>query len=219
MKSSQNPYKVFFMQYKYIDIKSYPHLFEESMQIYRDLFDAWEREDERNILKNIKLDNYKMIASLYKDEIVGFYILDKNIKLHYTLFSFLAVKKFYQGKGIGTQLTLHAIEYFSHTFQQNWLLIEAEERQSKLYSKLGFKDIKLDYKVPSFESQGSIDMHLMLLQKEVPLTQNMLMKIIEDIFYRGYALKKDDVRITQQLKRVEESKSLFCYTHTHETIH
>ena len=204
---------------KFKEITADSKEFQDSMKIYRDSFPEWEREDEKDILKNIQSKIYKMIISLYKNKVVGFYILDINENLNYMILSFLAIEKSYRGRGIGSELCQKVINDFYSISKQDWLLIEAEERQSKLYSKLGFKDIKLDYKVPSFESQESIDMHLMLLQKEVPLTQNMLMKIIKDIFYRGYALKKDDVRITQQLKRVEESKSLFCYTHTHETIH
>ena len=192
------------MQDIYRDIVEYPELWDAGMQIYRDSFDVWEREDEEHILEHIRSGIYKMFVYLQKGEVVGFYILDTNPELSYTLFSFLAIKESCRGRGLGTKLCLNAIEYFHNNLPSKWLLIEAQERQARLYAKLGFHRMNLEYLVPAFDSNESIEMSLMLIEKEQKLDKKKLSLIIEDIFSRGYSLDKSDSRIEEQLKRVDK---------------
>ena len=134
----------------FLDISENMHLWNDTIKIYNSSFPEWEREDSYNILKNIKNSRYKMIVSIYKNKVLGFYILDTNQKLNYTLFTFLAVEKTLRGKGIGTQLCLHAIDYFKKKITCQWLLIVTENNLVKFYGKLGFKRIIIDYNVPKF---------------------------------------------------------------------
>ena len=45
-------------------------------------------------------------------------------------------------------------------------------------------------------------MSLMLLQEKA-INKNVLYPIIEDIFLRGYTLDADDIRLKQQLQRIQ----------------
>ncbi|MDF1877868.1 GNAT family N-acetyltransferase, partial [Sulfurimonas sp. SAG-AH-194-L11] len=190
------------MSHQFLDISKHLELWDESIEIYRDSFPEWEREDEAVILKNIKANSYKMFAYKEDEEIVGFYILDINTTLDYTLFSFLAIKESHRGQGLGSKLVLHAVEYFHSSIKCDWLFIEAEERQAKLYARLGFKPLNIDYRVPAFNSQKSIKMSLMLIE-EKSIDSLSLHPIIKDIFIRGYGLKENDIRLINQLKSVE----------------
>jgi len=186
----------------FLDISQNLELWDETVKIYEDSFPKWEREDTQNILKNIQNGTYKMFSYLQDKEVVGFYILDINSSLNYTLFSFLAIKESKRGLGLGSKLCLNAIEYFHSKIQSECLLIEAEERQARLYEKLGFSKLALEYRVPEFNSLKSVKMNLMLINESRELDSNSLKKIIEDIFYRGYSLEKNDPRVSEQLARI-----------------
>jgi predicted GNAT family N-acyltransferase len=187
---------------KFIDVAENPDLWNATMKIYDDSFPAWEKEDIKSISINIKNGRYKMIAYVYHDEVQGFYILDTNYKLKYTLFTFLAVKKNLRSKGVGTKLCLNAINYFHKHIQSQWLLIEAEDTQAKFYGKLGFKKILIEYLSPKFTSKESVKMHLMSIEKDKKLDNLSLINIIRNIFLFGYSLNEKDERIEEQLNRI-----------------
>lgn len=190
------------MHSNFIDVQKHPQFFEPSMQIYRDSFEQEEREDEESIKQNIERGVYKMLSYISHDEVIGFYILDINQQFDYVLFSFLAIKKSWQKRGLGTKLSLHAINYFQLSLQENFLLTEAKERQAKLYKKLEFSTIKLEYLAPLFDSDKSIAMNLMLIEKKKRLNSLILKNIIKDMFYRGYGLEENDKRVLEQLNKV-----------------
>ena len=189
------------MHSHFFDIAKHLELWDEAIAIYRDSFPTWEREDEAKILDNIKNATYVMCTYQIEKEIVGFYILDISTQYDYTLFSFLAVKESKRGLGIGSKLCLHAIAYFQEHIQCSHLLIEAQARQAKLYTKLGFNAINIDYRVPAFNSKESIAMSLMQFGK-TPIAKDALSSIIKDIFQRGYSLTSHDIRLKEQLQRV-----------------
>ncbi len=193
------------MSSRLLDISQHLELWNENMQIYRNSFPLWEREDESILYKNIQNGTYKMFTYLQDTEVVGFYILDINTTLDYALFSFLAIKESKRGLGLGSKLCLSAIEYFHTSIECDWFLIEAQERQAKLYAKLGFKTLNIDYRVPTFDSDKSVPMSLMLIEeKSIDLASLRL--IIVDIFTRGYHLNENDIRLKEQLQRIENVK-------------
>jgi len=185
----------------YLDIAQNMAFWDDCIEIYRESFPEWEREDEAKILQNLRSGIYKMFCYKEESKVLGFYILDVNTQLNYTLFSFLAVKESKRGLGLGSKLCLHAIEYFHKVLACSYLFIEAQERQTQLYAKLGFKVLDIDYRVPAFDSTKSIEMNLMLLQ-ELEITPVTLRPIIKDIFLRGYGLDEDDIRLKEQLQRI-----------------
>lgn len=189
--------------HQFLDVSKNLELWDETIKIYNDSFPEWEREDTANILKNVQTGVYKMVSYVEEDEVIGFYILDVNDSLRYALFSFLAIKESKRGLGIGSKLCLNAIDYFHSHIKAEWLLIEAEERQAKLYKKLGFRKINIDYRIPKFNSNESVPMNLMLIQ-EKNINADVLSRIIKDVFRRGYSLEEDDVRIEEQLQRMRQ---------------
>lgn len=189
--------------HQFLDISKNLELWDETIKIYNDSFPEWEREDTTHILNNIQTGVYKMFSYVEENEVIGFYILDTNASLDYTLFSFLAIKESKRGLGIGSKLCLNAIEYFHTNIKAKWLLIEAEERQAKLYTKLGFRTLDVDYQIPKFNSDESLSMNLMLIQ-EKSINADALSQIIKDIFKRGYSLDENDIRIEKQLQRIQQ---------------
>ncbi|MEA1982146.1 MAG: GNAT family N-acetyltransferase [Campylobacterota bacterium] len=192
--------------HQFLDLSLHLDYWDETIRIYTDSFPKWEREDTSNILKNIKNGTYKMFSYLEDGVVVGFYILDINSSLNYALFSFLAIKESRRGEGLGSKLCLSAIEYFHKNIKSDWLFIEAQQRQAELYKKLGFSKLSLDYRVPEFHSSNSVVMNLMLLKKNKELDAHSLKKIIKDIFHRGYSLVDTDMRIQEQIDRIDEIK-------------
>lgn len=188
--------------HQFLDISLHLEYWDESIKIYNDSFPEWEREDTQNILENIKNSSYKMFSYLEESKVIGFYILDINTQLDYALLSFLAIKESRRGEGLGSKLCLNAIDYFKKSIDAEWFLIEAQKRQAKLYEKLGFSKLSLEYGVPEFNSSKSVPMSLMLIQKEKQLDRESLKDIVADIFHRGYSLHKDDIRVKEQLQRV-----------------
>ncbi len=191
----------------FVDITKRWEFWEDVVEIYEEAFPQWEKEDPKRIRQLIKSGRYTMIVA-YEKEIQGFYILDTNETLGYTLFAFLAVKSSLRGNGIGTLLCKNAIQHFQKHLQTDFFLIEAEERQARFYGKLGFLKIDIDYAVPKFNKEGSVFMHLMCIQKRSSLDAQHLKMFIEDIFSFGYGLKRNDPRITAVLAKIPPHISL-----------
>ena len=180
-------------------------LWNDVMKIYDDSFPEWERESVANILVNMLKNKYEIVVYLCENEIQGFYILDINTKLNYTLLTFLAVKKELRGKGVGSKLCLNAIDFFKNNLLCEWFLIEAEDMQTKFYKKFGLKEIDIDYSVPKFNSKESVAMDLMYITKDKKIDADSLSNIIEDIFIVGYSLEGDDERLQKQIKNVQKN--------------
>jgi len=187
--------------HRVLNLAEHLEYWDATMKIYIDSFPEWEREANETILKRLKTKEYEAFIDIIDSEVVAFAILDVNRVLNYALIAFLAVTQKQCGYGLGSQLALYVIKYFQTQCTVQWLFIEAKERQALLYEKLGFKKITLDYRVPKFNSLESVPMNLMLITQK-DLSADILSKIIEDIFHRGYALDANDVRIKQQLQRI-----------------
>ena len=190
------------MKCRSVTLLEHLNLWDATMQIYRDSFPEWEREDESSLLTNLKSGQYKIFVYLCDTEVLGFYILDINKKLHYILCSFLALKESYRGQGLGTKLCLEAIAFFNQSDDAKHLLIEAEPRQAKLYTKLGFQSLQIDYRVPKFDSDATVSMDLLSISKIEKLSKSKLKEIVADIFTRGYALSTSDLRVLKQLDKI-----------------
>ncbi len=189
----------------FLDAKENLHLWDGFLNIYFEAFPAWEREDEASVLKNVKKGIYKLFLLFDgtfdgKDKVLGFVLLDMYGE-DYILLSFLAIKKDFRGQGLGTKLCKYAMEFFARS-SAKWLLIEAEYRQALLYQKLGFKALDLSYAIPEYNSDKSVAMDLMFLQKDEGLSQEKLRSIVKNMFICGYALDEQDPRLKEQIKRI-----------------
>ncbi|WP_456380954.1 GNAT family N-acetyltransferase [Hydrogenimonas sp.] len=190
--------------YRLLDVAEHPEYLEAAERIYDASFPAWEKEPISRIRERIASGRYRCVVYVEGERVLGFYLLDIDRELRFTLFSFLAVDRAWRGRGIGTTLCRAAIEDFRHDPESLWLMIEAEDRQAIFYGRLGFRKILLDYRVPRFDDEGSVPMHLMAVEKDVPLDADRLRRIVREIFVRGYGLSPDDPRIREQLERIPE---------------
>lgn len=176
------------------------------IEIYNASFPEWERESSTVIANRINSGQYLMYAGTVNDEVVGFYILDVNGQFDYVIFTFLAVEQQARGEGLGTTLCISAMRTFESECHENWLFIEAEDRQAKFYGGLGFKKLDLPYETPRFDGSGTVPMHLMVLaRKEASIVPaHFLRASIKNIFINGYLLDADDPRIARQLSFVKD---------------
>lgn len=178
-------------------------LFPEAMKIYEAAFPDWEREPRERIEKLIAEGIYRLTLYLERDRAVGLAIVDLRPRLRYQLLTYLAVEEAFRGRGIGSRLCLDAIERFRRDPDYDWLFIEAQERQARLYAQLGFKPLAIDYVVPSYTSDETVPMSLMAIVKEgETLDGERLKRVVRDIFEFGYDLSPDDPRIAEQLRKI-----------------
>ncbi len=187
-----------------IDLINELNRFEECMQIYKNSFEDDEREAEMSILDRVKNGYYKLIAFKENEEIIGFYILD--LVKPFGVVTYLVIKSEHRGKGIGSELIKHIINYFGSLKDFSWLLIEARHRQSLLYEKFGFKKLDFFYAIPAFDdSENIVEMNLLVIQKNKQISQSDLKFIIHQIFTEGYRLKEDDKRLVYQLNQIPKN--------------
>lgn len=180
----------------------------EILHIYRETFSEWEREPEAVLASRMEEGRYVVSACALADgRIVGFHIVDAVLPDGYALFSYLGVTKAHRGKGYGTELCRHAIESFRKNDALEIMYIEADDRQSRFYGRLGFQRLDLDYRVPRFDGPGSEPMHLLaipLADHVAALTRGELRAAVRSIFVDGYQLKPGDPRIDEQLARIPD---------------
>jgi GNAT superfamily N-acetyltransferase len=176
-----------------------------AMRIYQASFPGWEREPVHVIARRVDQARYLMKAGLLDGKVIGFYILDLNPAQGFALFAFVAVTAAQRGKGLGGELCRDAIAVFRMLGQENrWFLVEAEERQAIFYGRMGFLDIGIDYRVPRFDNEGSVPMHLMTVPRHPgqSMVSGELGEIVRRLFLSGYSLDEDDPRIAAQLAKV-----------------
>lgn len=176
------------------------------IDIYTQAFIEQEREPTATVLKRLKQNRYQLYVYLLYGECVGFYIFDLHPIYEYAVLTFLAVEKKHRGKAIGTKLCQDAIERFNEEIEKKALFIEAKEQPSKLYRRLGFKKVPIEYKVPVYSSEKSEAMDLLCITKgERFLSKAFLDDMIRSSFIEGYLIDADDKRLKEQLKNIPKN--------------
>jgi len=178
------------------------------IEIYNESFSSSEQEDIKVIKNRVLEKRYILTLAQVEEEIVGFYLVDIVKKHSYAILTFLAISEKYRAKGYGTLLCSEMIKQALHLKDISYLFVEAEKRQAFFYKKLGFKKLLLDYNVPSFNTQESTQMSLLL----VPITNKdmtyidvkALKEIVSDVFIDGYSLNIDDERLKKQLNLINK---------------
>jgi len=183
-----------------LDNQTYIH---KALLIYDSLFPPSQREDKNKIIKNIKNKKYKMFIYIDKSSIVkGFFIIDINNKLNYTILTFLGVQKDFQRLGVGKALLLFAIKQFYKNNKTQFFLIEADNRPALLYKKYKFKTLNINYQIPCFDTNDTKKTNLLIREKDVQIQKEQLKDIIKDIFIYGYMLDERDDRLKNQLNSI-----------------
>lgn len=175
-------------------------------RLYQSEFPAWEQEPLDAIRERLLAGRYSLTGVKNTEgQLMGFYLLDQPNDPDYSILTFMAVTPEYRNQGLGSEICRHAFTHYTKR-EHHWLLIEAEERQSLFYGRLGAQCLELEYHIPHFsDAESSTPMHLMVLMK--PTTPNemdgdFLRRIIEHIFIEGYRVTREDDCLIRQLELI-----------------
>jgi predicted N-acetyltransferase YhbS len=182
---------------------------QQFIELYDEAFEESEQEPVEIIRERLLTGRYLLeVAQDASNEIVGFYLLDRATDPDYVILTFLAIRAAFRNQGLGSQICRHIFESYSST-PGKWMLIEAEDRQSIFYGRLGAKRLAIDYAIPHFDDSDDMTAtHLMLVIKPtIPdqINGDILRRIIEHIFMDGYHVKRDDRRLTTLLEKIPDS--------------
>jgi len=173
------------------------------MSLYRDAFEAWEREPEAVLAERVSAGRYVLcLARDAKGAPVGFYILEVNRDVDYVMFTYVGVSGAARGKGYGAVLVRDAVRRFREEIRAEWMLIEAGDRQAVFYGRLGFKRLDLIYHAPRFEEEGAAPMHLLSMSADHDsdiIDGPRLAEMVRHNFVHGYRLDPADQRVRRQL--------------------
>lgn len=174
--------------------------------LYQSEFPSWEQEPLDAISGRLRDGRYKLTgARNADDQLVGFYLLDQPREPDYSILTFMAVAPEFRNQGLGSQICQHAFTHYTKR-DRHWLLIEAEERQSFFYGRLGARCLGLEYHIPHFgDTESSTPMYLMVLMRPVipnEMDGDFLRRIIEHIFIEGYRVKREDSCLQSQLELI-----------------
>lgn len=178
-------------------------------RLYQDEFPIWEQEPLDTMRERLDDGRYTLtVAKDAGDHPVGFYLLDQPTAPVYSILTFMAVAPEYRNRGLGRQICRHAFDHYSEQ-EGRWLLIEAEERQSFFYGRLGARCLDIEYHVPHFDDPGNTTpMYLMVLMRPFTPDQmkgDFLRRIIEHIFIEGYRVNSDDPCLIRQIASIPET--------------
>jgi GNAT superfamily N-acetyltransferase len=175
-------------------------------KLYLSEFPEWEREPLETIKARIQEGRYVLVvARKTAGQRIGFYILDQPHDPDYSILTFMAVAPEFRNQGFGSIICRHAFEHYTER-DNHWLLIEAEQRQSQFYGRLGARCLDFEYSVPHFGDAGSSTaMYLMGLVKPVTpdeIDGDFLRIMVEHIFIEGYRVTLSDPCLIKQLKAI-----------------
>lgn len=171
--------------------------------LYQSEFPSWEQEPLDAISERLSDGRYALTGVRNaNDRLVGFYLLDQPGEPDYSILTFMAVAPEFRNQGLGRQICQHAFTHYTKR-DHHWLLIEAEERQSFFYGRLGARCLELEYHIPHFgDAESSTPMYLMVLMRPaIPneMDGDFLRRIIEHIFIEGYRVAREDSCLQSQL--------------------
>lgn len=169
--------------------------FKEFFLLYEDLFVPEERASRELLLERIRLKETDLHVVKLNNEVVGFYILKNIVKLKFKLFTYLGVKREYQGQGLGSKIVNMMTERLNCE-KNNYLFLEAHKRQALWYQSLGFKKVSINYFAPSYGEGGEITMNLMVYTKEKSIQCNYMKEVL---FYTYSHIYKVENNKTQEL--------------------
>lgn len=198
-----------------INIKSDDKRFLEKIQsIYCNSFPEWEREDFSKIKESLTNKKSNILGILKNKRVIGFSIIEFYSPLKFQFLAYLAVEEIERGKGYGTQICSFMVKKFLKenicTGSLSYFILEAEKEQSLFYKKFGFKKIGIEYLVPCYDGSGTVPMNLMILfaleKKYWPqfIKGKEIYSIIRSILINGYFLSETDIRLVNQLNKINE---------------
>ncbi len=175
-------------------------------EIFEAAFPAWEREPIEDI--QIRVAAGHGVVELLKVEecVAGLFVLDRTGGEPFSLLSYLAIHEDLRNRGLGELFCRRAMAVHDTEFGTAMLLLEAEERQARLYGRLGFRRLAVDYEVPMLGSDGAVPMSLMVHEKDNAGRRSFdratVRGMIHHLLCDAYELAADDPRRVRQMERL-----------------
>lgn len=193
-------------QYFHEKVESKDHLWDRFETIYFETFEEHERESVEKLYKNV-LEGVNLIYLVIDQNgnDIGFYILYVSPSVRYSLLWYIGVREASQGAGVGTRILRGIKDNIAKDDSYDFLILEAEERQSKWYSKNGFEFCDVNYHYPSFTDDRLIFSHLMRVGYCSDSDHNIrdyLLKVVKDMYVNIYKLDVNSDKYSRLIKKL-----------------
>lgn len=130
------------------------------------------------------------------------------------LLAYLATAPDFEGQGLARKMVGELVsKSLSETTPYFWL--EASPKLWKFYSKLGFKRLAIEYRIPEFYGKGTEKMGLFV--RLHPSISHIEKKVVESfvskLLLSGYGIKKTDRRYEKQMAVIQSYPHTVVETH------
>ncbi len=187
--------------------------FNEAIEIYNNSFPDKERRPLNDLKDNIK-ENEKLFIGKYNDSIIMFSMIWEIENTDYLFLDYIAVKKEYRNKKIGTVFLKNIFNIFKN---YNSIIFEIENpeegenksqriRRINFYRKLGAQELTgFKYFLPPRNGKSE-RMLLMILSRNIDITvngreiENILSLIYKHIYHRD----EDDITLKNIVNDIPE---------------
>jgi GNAT superfamily N-acetyltransferase len=212
--------------YRYNPVALHPiRTLKQVCRIYEASIPPSERKPVKAIRAMATRDEYRLIAALRGDTVLGFAATFAPPNESFALLEYLAVDESSRGGGIGAGLFRAAVEALPETSRRASLLVEVEaevgdgndreqrRRRQAFYRRLGCRRVAgLAYELP-LRTTGEPPPPPMQLMIHQPadahrLDRRTLEAALRDIYHRVYDQLPDDPRINRMLAGVPDALSL-----------
>lgn len=168
--------------------------------LYREAFNAAEREPEGTVAERAASGRYRVHAAVDDSgRPIGFAIVDRVAAPCYAVLTYLAVCRSARRAGLGGWLAGAC----RAAVADRPLFVEASERLAGFYRRLGFRALAVAYATPR-QGGGSAPARLLVSNAALPLTGTYLREVVAHMFGDGYGLAASDELLNSQLRIIPD---------------
>jgi len=178
--------------------------FKEAIEIYNESFPSNERHKTSTIKERVAKGLYRVVVGRLKNEVVFMALFWPLRNTEFILFDYLAVKKNYRNRGIGTKFMENIFDILN--VKNKYFILEVENpdygdnreqraRRVEFYKRHGAKQMKnLRYILPPLSGDTPTEMILMVLPqyKSGKISGKLVKKIIIQIYKELYDRNEND---------------------------
>ena len=191
--------------------------FNQAIDIYLDSFQANERQTIDEVKNRIQRNIYMMIVMKNKEAVIGFSLIHPFKNQKFGLLDYLAVKKEYRNRKIGSLLFTYSYNELMRIYPEiKFMVIEVDDpeysdsdekisrvNRIKFYEKLGARIIhKFKYNMPPMISEAKpSNMRLMVYGNHgnTRLESHRLKEILISLYKQNYNRGEDDSYLLEML--------------------
>jgi len=196
--------------------------FEEAMNIYTESFPSNERHAAETIRERMEKDLYRMYVGIIEDAIAFMALLYPLKGANFILFDYMATKKEYRNRGMGTEFVRNVMALVEGEFPDSHLILEVENprygnnkeeriKRVDFYRRLGAKELStVEYVLPPLSGALPTDMILMILPEydagriEGALVRRLIVQIYRELYNRN----EDDRYLDSFIHKIDETIEL-----------